>query len=232
MQTAYDSPANRATSGSTTSFYCRRPADGISRDGARRRPLQRYRGHLRRRCDWPLIGDVLVRARCGAGFRCRCDSGAPGEGRRTRRRTDRYARRSQGVAWRGEEANLGATVCIDAIGFQARDPLDFAVEEPSTVIDDLARTIAVDGRLAIIGVFLDNDPRAPSEPAKKGVNIGMGRDDDKRYNDHLRDLIVGGRIKPSKIVSHRLPLRDAPDAFAKFDARADGYLKIVLEPKS
>ena len=158
---------------------------------------------------------------------------------------EQIARESQGVAWRGEDANLGATVCIDAIGFQARDPLDYAVEKPSTVIDDLARIIAVNGRLAIIGVFLDNDPRAPSEPAKKGlysipwgtlfkkgVNIGMGRDDDKRYNDHLRDLIVRGRIKPSKIVSHRLPLRDAPDAFAKFDARADGYLKIVLDPRS
>ncbi len=158
---------------------------------------------------------------------------------------EQIARERQGVAWRGEDANLGATVCIDAIGFQARDPLDYAVEKPSTVIDDLARIIAVNGRLAIIGVFLDNDPRAPSEPAKKGlysipwgtlfkkgVNIGMGRDDDKRYNDHLRDLIVRGRIKPSKIVSHRLPLRDAPDAFAKFDARADGYLKIVLDPRS
>ena len=158
---------------------------------------------------------------------------------------EQIARESQGVAWRGEDANLGATVCIDAIGFQARDPLDYAVEKPSTVIDDLARIIAVNGRLAIIGVFLDNDPRAPSEPAKKGlysipwgtlfkkgVNVGMGRDDDKRYNDHLRDLIVRGRIKPSKIVSHRLPLRDAPDAFAKFDARADGYLKIVLDPRS
>jgi glutathione-independent formaldehyde dehydrogenase len=158
---------------------------------------------------------------------------------------EQIARERQGVAWRGEDANLGATVCIDAIGFQARDPLDYAVEKPSVVIDDLARIIAVNGRLAIIGVFLDNDPHAPSEPAKKGVysipwgtlfkkgvNIGMGRDDDKRYNDHLRDLIVRGCIKPSKIVSHRLPLRDAPDAFAKFDARADGYLKIVLEPRS
>ena len=158
---------------------------------------------------------------------------------------EQIARERQGVAWRGEDANLGATVCIDAIGFQARDSLDYAVEKPSVVIDDLARIIAVNGRLAIIGIFLDNDARAPSEPAKKGVysipwgtlfrkgvNIGMGRDDDKRYNDHLRDLIVRGRIKPSKIVSHRLPLRDAPDAFAKFDARADGYLKIVLEPRS
>jgi glutathione-independent formaldehyde dehydrogenase len=156
---------------------------------------------------------------------------------------EQIARERQGIAWRGDEANLGATVCIDAIGFQARDPLDYAVEKPSGVIDDLARIVAVNGRLAIIGVFLDTDPRAPSEPArkgvypipwgtlfKKGVNIGMGRDDDKRYNDHLRDLIVHGRIKPSKIVSHRLPLRDAANAFAKFDARADGYVKVVLEP--
>jgi glutathione-independent formaldehyde dehydrogenase len=60
----------------------------------------------------------------------------------------------------------------------------------------------------------------------------MGRDDDKRYNDHLRDLIVHGRMKPGTIVSHRLPLRDAADAFTKFDARADGYVKVVLEPRS
>jgi len=43
-------------------------------------------------------------------------------------------------------------------------------------------------------------------------------------------MIVAGRMKPSAVVSHRLPLRDAPDAFAKFDARSDGYIKVVLEP--
>ncbi len=156
---------------------------------------------------------------------------------------EQLARERAGLAWRGEDANLGATVCIDAIGFQARDPLDYGVERPETVIDDLARIIAVNGRLAIIGVFLDEDPNAP-EPAarhggyripwgplfKKNVRIGMGRDHDERYNDHLRDAIVAGRIRPGTIVSHRLPLREAPDAFAKFDARSDGYVKIVLAP--
>ena len=156
---------------------------------------------------------------------------------------EQIARERTGIAWRGEEASLGATVCIDAIGFQARDPLNYDVERPSTVIHDLARVIAPNGRLGIIGVFLDSDPHAPNASAqrgdypipwgtlfKKGVSIGMGRDDDKRYNDHLRDSIVSGRIKPSKIVSHRLALRDAPDAFSKFDARTDGYIKVVLEP--
>jgi glutathione-independent formaldehyde dehydrogenase len=156
---------------------------------------------------------------------------------------EQIARQRSGVAWRGEEANLGANVCIDAIGFQARDPNDYAVEKPSAVIHDLARLIALNGRLSIVGVFLDSDPQAPNPDAqrgdypipwgplfKKGVSIGMGRDHDKRYNDLLRDAIVSGRIKPSKIVSHRLPLRDARDAFAKFDARSEGYIKVVLEP--
>jgi glutathione-independent formaldehyde dehydrogenase len=156
---------------------------------------------------------------------------------------EQIARERSGIAWRGEEANLGATVCIDAIGFQARDPHNYAVEHPTTVIDDLARIIAPKGRLSIIGVFLDSDPHARSSEAKrgeyvipwgvlfkKGVMIGMGRDDDENYNDHLRDMIVAGRMKPSTIVTQRLPLRDAADAFAKFDARSDGYIKVVLEP--
>ena len=156
---------------------------------------------------------------------------------------EQIARERSGIAWRGEDANLGATVCIDAIGFQARDPLDYATERPATVIQDLARILAPNGRLSIIGVFLDSDPAAPVEPArsgnylipwgtlfKKGIAVGMGRDHDKRYNDHLRDAIVSGRIKPGTIVSHRRPLKDAADAFAKFDARSDGYIKVVLEP--
>jgi glutathione-independent formaldehyde dehydrogenase len=165
------------------------------------------------------------------------------QGNATDRILEQIARERPGIAWRGEEANLGATVCVDAIGFQARDPRDYAIEHPTAVIDDLARIVAPKGRLSIIGVFLDSDPLAHGKEAqrgeyvipwgtlfKKGVTIGMGRDDDENYNDHLRDMIVAGRMKPSQIVSHRLPLRDAADAFAKFDARSDGYIKVVLEP--
>ncbi len=65
---------------------------------------------------------------------------------------------------------------------------------------------------------------------KKGVTIGMGRDQDERYNGRLRDLIVAGRARPSTIVSHHLPLNDAPDAYRHFDARRDGYLKVILQP--
>ena len=64
----------------------------------------------------------------------------------------------------------------------------------------------------------------------KNVSIGMGRDDDKRWNSMLRDMIIKGTAKPSRVVSHRLPLDQAPGAFAKFDAREEGYVKVILKP--
>jgi len=58
----------------------------------------------------------------------------------------------------------------------------------------------------------------------------MGRDDDERWIRRLRDMIITGAAKPSQIVSHRLSLDEAPAAFAKFDARQEGYIKVVLKP--
>jgi glutathione-independent formaldehyde dehydrogenase len=52
----------------------------------------------------------------------------------------------------------------------------------------------------------------------------------KRYNRQLRDLIIAGRAKPSFVVSHELPLTEAPAAYEKFDKRIDGYTKVVLHP--
>ena len=49
-------------------------------------------------------------------------------------------------------------------------------------------------------------------------------------NEYLRDLIIAGRAKPSFIVSHRLPLTEAPSAYDRFDRRADGYTKVILKP--
>jgi glutathione-independent formaldehyde dehydrogenase len=111
------------------------------------------------------------------------------------------------------------------------------------VIDALGRLVHPGGRLGIIGVFVERDPQASGElerrgalPVpwgtlfKKGVTIGMGRDHDERYNGRLRDLIVTGHARPSAVVSHRMPLAAAPDAYRHFDARRDGYLKVVLGP--
>ena len=153
------------------------------------------------------------------------------------------ARARGGATWRGEDAMNGVDCGIDAVGFQARDFSHPEREDPAVVIHALARLVNPTGHLGIAGVFLPHDARPNGELAARGdlavpwgelfrkdIIIGMGRDHDERYNAPLRDLIIAGRVKPSIIVSHRLPLADAPDAFRRFDQRTDGYTKVVLDP--
>ena len=52
----------------------------------------------------------------------------------------------------------------------------------------------------------------------------------KRYNRQLRDMIIDGRAEPSFVVSHQLPLTQAPEAYEKFDKRIEGYTKVILQP--
>ena len=41
--------------------------------------------------------------------------------------------------------------------------------------------------------------------------------------------MVNGRAKPSKIVSHRINIAEAPAAYDKFDKRIDGYTKVLIK---
>ncbi len=52
----------------------------------------------------------------------------------------------------------------------------------------------------------------------------------KAYNRYLCALIEDGKAAPSFIVSHELPLDEAPNAYEHFDARDNGWTKVVLKP--
>lgn len=147
-----------------------------------------------------------------------------------------------GRAFRQEKPLAGVTCAIDAIGFQARSKADYTKEDPVWVIEAIADLINPAGRIAIIGVWPEKDPNGVLPSLKDGkivlpwsklfnknVRIAMGRDDDKRWNSKLRDMIINGAAKPSRIVSHRLPLDQAPNAFQKFDERSQGYIKVILK---
>ncbi|KIC83423.1 hypothetical protein RR51_05610 [Pseudomonas sp. C5pp] len=64
----------------------------------------------------------------------------------------------------------------------------------------------------------------------KGQFIRTGQANVKACNRRLAQLIHHGRAKPSQIISHRLTLAEAPDAYKHFDARDDGWTKVVLKP--
>jgi glutathione-independent formaldehyde dehydrogenase len=65
---------------------------------------------------------------------------------------------------------------------------------------------------------------------EKGLRVGTGQANVKRYNRQLRDMITEGRATPSFVVSHELPLEQAPAAYQKFDQRVEGYIKVILKP--
>jgi glutathione-independent formaldehyde dehydrogenase len=143
----------------------------------------------------------------------------------------------------GEEKMMGVMCGIDAVGYQARKSSDPAREHPTEILDELVKVVNPTGRIGIVGVYFTEDPQGVDPGAKqgrfqtalgdifeKGLTIGTGQTPVKRYNTYLRDLIVAGRAKPSFIVSHRLPLEAAPDAYRKFDRRTDGYTKVILKP--
>jgi glutathione-independent formaldehyde dehydrogenase len=132
---------------------------------------------------------------------------------------------------------------VDAVGYQAQVGGGDR-EEPAVVLNSLVDTVRATGRLGVPGLYVPADPGAPNEQAKrgmllfsigrffeKGLRMGTGQANVKRYNRQLRDLIIEGRAKPSFVVSHELPLDQAPMAYEKFDKRVEGFTKVVLHPQ-
>ena len=137
---------------------------------------------------------------------------------------------------------------IDAVGYQATKPGSSAAggeqdELPNIVLNQLIQVVNPTGSLGIPCLYVPSDPGGVDENAKqgalslnfgklfeKGLRLGTGQCNVKQYNAYLRDLIAAGRATPSFVVSHEVPIDDAPDAYDKFDKRVDGYTKVILHP--
>ena len=107
----------------------------------------------------------------------------------------------------------------------------------------LVKSTKATGGIGVVGVFVPEDPNAPDDLQKegkiafdfgnfwfKGQKIGTGQCNVKHYNRRLMSLIEHGRANPAQIISHRLPLDQAPDAYKHFDERDDGWTKVLLKP--
>jgi glutathione-independent formaldehyde dehydrogenase len=142
-----------------------------------------------------------------------------------------------------ETNGLGAHRGCECVGYQAHDPQGH--EHPNQTLNNLVDSVRFTGSIGVVGVFVPRDPGAPDELAKqghvdfdfgmfwfKGQKMGTGQCPVKRYNRHLRNLIYAGKAQPSFIVSHRLGLDKARDAYEHFDRRDEGWTKVVLKPGS
>ena len=52
----------------------------------------------------------------------------------------------------------------------------------------------------------------------------------QRYMKPLLKKIESGEIDPSFVITHRVELKDAPEAYKTFRDKNDGCIKVVLSP--
>jgi glutathione-independent formaldehyde dehydrogenase len=149
----------------------------------------------------------------------------------------------RGAMRKGEEKMAGVMCGIDAVGYQAKAADDPSNERSTQVLQDLIEVINPTGKLGIVGLYVPQDPGGKDQHAQKGqylipwgevfdkaLQVGLGQTPVKQYNLFLRDLIIAGRAKPSFIVTKRVGLGQAPEAYEKFDRREPGYTKVLLKP--
>lgn len=129
----------------------------------------------------------------------------------------------------------------ECVGYQCCDR--HGHERSDYTMNCVVQTTKPTGGIGVVGVFVPEDPKSDDALEKqgkmalkfgdawyKGHSFGTGQCNVKAYNRRLMKLIHHGRAQPSQIISHRLGLDAAPDAYKHFDARDTGWTKVVLKP--
>ena len=65
---------------------------------------------------------------------------------------------------------------------------------------------------------------------EKCLSIRSGQTPVQRYWKDVLGKIRSGELDPSVVITHHLPLEDAPRAYKMFDEKTDNVIKVVLRP--
>ncbi len=58
----------------------------------------------------------------------------------------------------------------------------------------------------------------------------MGQAHARTYMDTIYSQVVAGNLDPTRIITHTMPLDDAPKGYKMFNNKKDGCIKVVLKP--
>ena len=140
-------------------------------------------------------------------------------------------------------AGRGPDACIDAVGMEAHhgsapieayDRVKQAVRSETDRPHALRQAITCcrsGGIVSVIGVyggFVDKFPMG--SVMNRSLTIRSGQCHVQRYMRPLLEHIEAGRIDPASIITHRMPLADAPRAYEMFKHKEDDCVKVVLTP--
>ena len=132
----------------------------------------------------------------------------------------------------------GPDAAIDAVGMEAhgssydnlKQALKLETDRPYALRQSM-RAVRKGGVLSVPGVyggFLDKIPFGAA--FNKGVTFRMGQTHVQRYMPQLLSLVESGKIDPSFVITHRVPLTRAAEIYEVFTEKRDGCIKVVLDP--
>ncbi|MCW2783966.1 MAG: molecular chaperone GroES [Marmoricola sp.] len=204
------------------------------------------------------IGDMAARIGLHEGHRVIVADRVPERLERVRARgaetIDIDAVDDIGEEVRARTSGRGADSVIDAVGMEAHgNPVaekliksvgmlpDAAAEKLMTTVgfDRLAALhTAIDavrrgGTVSLSGVYGGAaDPMPMMQMFDKQLQLRMGQANVRRWTDDLLPLVTDDSdpLGTEDFATHRLPLAEAPDAYAKFRAKEDGMIKVVFTP--
>lgn len=136
----------------------------------------------------------------------------------------------------------GPDACIDAVGLEAHGAtfdayLDevkmsafLATDRPSALRQAIhaCRKGGIVSIPGVYGGFLDKIPLGAA--FQKGLTFKMGQTHMMRYMRPLLERIQDGELDPSSVITHRVTLDEAPNAYQIFRDKQDGCIKVVLKP--
>ena len=137
-------------------------------------------------------------------------------------------------------AGRGPDACIDAVGMEGHGPgLAYAYDRvKQALMMETDRPVALreailacrsGGTVSVAGVyggFIDKFPMGAI--VNRSLTIRSGQTHVHRYMRPLLERIEKGDIDPSFVVSHRMPLGDAPNGYQIFNNKEDECMKVVL----
>lgn len=134
---------------------------------------------------------------------------------------------------------LGPDVCIDAVGAEASG---HAMQRLSgvrmklqggaaTVLHWAINSVRKGGTVSIVGVYGPTFNAVPiGNAVNKGLTLRMNQASVKRHLPRLIEHVQAGRVRPSDLITHRVPLEEVADAYHVFSSKLDGCIKTVLIP--
>ena len=134
---------------------------------------------------------------------------------------------------------LGADICIDAVGAEAAGS---ALQRltgvrlkmqagAATALHWAINSARKGGTVSIVGVYGPTFNFVPiGNVVNKGLTIRANQASVKRHLPRLIEHIRAGRVRPSEIITHRIPLEEVADAYHLFSSKLDHCIKTVLVP--